>query len=322
MMRITHTIFAFLLVCVCAQSVARAEFLAEERTEPHGQYFSTGGRKIAISVPKGEEELGGRLAEFFTRSGAQVEQGFFASLIYPTVSIKQKNSAEEGYSIRVRRGSIRVLYSSPIFAAKAVDALEGLFAEPYAQRMIRGVDIVSMVAGRRVADVSGVAVREGGVVDCAVRFHSVASIQSAIKRQSATGKSGVVVLLASPEAMRLHLECFRLFNPTAPIVPRAECYTQPIASEIVRGGEQVGVRVTFGVDLLGENPKFRFWSGHELSSVEGMRLVRAMIEELAGQWGVRRLYIGTKEGAYASDKRYREFLTQIAARNNVELVVR
>lgn len=321
-MRIIKFFIALFLSFVCVDSFANVVFLSEERTEPHGQYFATGGRKIAINVPKGEEELGGRLAEFFARCGAQVEMGFFAQLIYPTVSLKQKEGADEGYTIRVRRGSIRVVYSSPIFASKAVDALEGLFAEPYAQRMIRGVDIVSVVSGKRVADPSGITVREGGVVDCAVRFHSSAAIQSAIKRQTATGNRGVVVLLGSPEAMRLNLECFRVFNPNTNIVPRNECYTQQMASEVVRSSEQLGARVTFGVDLLGENPKFRFWSGHELSSVEGMRIVRAMVEELAGQWGVRRLYIGSKTGAYASDTRYREFLDQIAARNNVELVVR
>ena len=318
-----RTFRILILFCaLCSVLGVRSETLAETQTESHGHYFPTGGRKIAISVPKGEEELGGRLAQFFTRCGAQVEMGFFAQLIYPTVSLRQRDTDGEGYSIRVRPGSIRVVYSSPIFAARAVDDLEGLFAEPYAQRMIRGVDVVSYDAKRRTADVSGVAVKEGGVVDCAVRYHSSASIAAALKRQAVAGSRAAVVLIASPEAMRLNLECMRVFNPNSPIVPRAECYNNQSAGEIVRAGEQAGVRVTFGVDLLSENPKFRFWSGHELNSVEGMRLVRAVIEEMASQWGVRRLYIGPKTGAYASDARYRDFLNQIAARSNVELVVR
>lgn len=306
----------------CALLLFASNSMAGERVDRHDRYFPTGGRKIVIATAKEQSQYNEELSNFFTSCGAQVETGFFARLIYPSVSITRSaidGREGEGFSIHVNRSSIKIRYSSPPYATQAIVYLKTLYSEPYAQRMILGVN-VSVGQGTIDTGASTLSV-DGGVVDCSSKFHNINSIQAALKRQAATGNRNMIILLASPAAFRLNLECFNLFNPSNPIVAKNEAYNSKMIAEINQYASQNNIKVTLGVDLLSDNENFEHWSAHKLSSVEGMRIVRSMIEELSQKWNVRRLYIGSSTSATASDIRYRKFLTKMATDNKMEFVI-
>lgn len=294
-----------------------------EKVDTHGNYFATGGRKICINTPKDASQLGAELSEFFASRGAIIMDGFFARIIYPDVTLSRgavEGTESEGFSIKVSGSKIAVRYTSMPYARKAVDYLKTLYTEPYAQRMIKGVNVVSTTAAKSAKQVAAPSIN-GQIVDCSTTHQSVTAICAAAKRTVASGNRSVTVLLASPAAFRLNLECFKLFNPTTPIVPVGETYTAANYAEIVQFAQNNNIRVTLGVDLLADNEKFEQWSAHKLSSVEGMRIVRAVIEELGAKWGVKRLYIGRSNIPQSVDRRYHDFLKKIAADNKIELII-
>lgn len=296
--------------------------MAVERVDKHGRYFLTGGRKIAIVTPKEQSQYNEELSKFFASCGAQVMEGFFSQFIYPAVSVscgQIEGRAGEGFSIRVSGSSIKIRYTSPQYATAAIAYLKTLYAEPYAQRMILGVNI-SVGEAKGVVAPALLSV-DGGIVDCSTKFHNAAAIQGALKRQAATGNRNMIVLIGSPVAFRLNLECFNLFNSSTPIIAKNEAYNAAMIGEVFKYAWQNNIKVTLGIDLLSSNEHFERWSGHKLSSVEGMRLVRSMIEELSQKWNVRRLYVGSASSPAASDLRYRKFLTKMATDNKMELVI-
>lgn len=294
-----------------------------EKVDTHGNYFATGGRKICINTPKETPQLKKELSEFFASCGATIMDGFFARIIYPDVTLSRgavEGTESEGFSIKVSGSKIAVRYTSLPYARKAVDHLKTLYTEPYAQRMIKGVNVVSTTSIKSGKQVTAPSIN-GQIVDCSATYQNVGAICAAVKRAVASGNRSVTVLMASPAAFRLNLECFKLFNPTAPIVPANEAYTAANYAEIVQFAQSNNIRVMLGVDLLADNEKFEQWSAHKLSSVEGMRIVRAVIEELGAKWGVKRLYIGRSKIPQSIDRRYHDFLKKIAADNKIELII-
>ncbi|MEG2760334.1 MAG: hypothetical protein RR921_03245 [Mucinivorans sp.] len=295
--------------------------MGAENVVKHGNSFLLGGRKVVIITHKTDTTYNSQIAKFLTASGAQVVEGMAAKVIYPRLVITRgeiEGKTGDGFSIKVSRNKIAIRYTSDQYATKAIEYLQTLYDEPFARQIIRGVNVISIERRIKTNNMPGI---NGSVVDCASKYLALETIQAALRRLSASGKRDVIVLLGSPDAMRLNMECFTLFNPNQAIVAPKESYSPVLSSNLTRFGTTNNIKITLGVDLLSENKNFENWSGHQINSVEGMRLVRAIIEELAHTWGVDRLYIGQSTDTYANDVRYRAFLSKIATDNRVELVI-
>lgn len=301
--------------------------LGAETVEEHNNYFLLGGRKVVVVTSKNDMQYNEEISAFLSSHGAQVMSGLMAQLFYSHVSLQPGmvgTRGTEGFSIKVNKNKITIHYSSAPYAARAVAYLKTLFAEPYAQRMIRGVNVTVI---ENQAKGSAQPRINGSIVDCTSRYLSTATIQAAIRRVAALGIPAradnyrVIVQMASPSAFRMTLDCFNLFNPLKAIIPRNEAYSAATFGELTKYANMNNIQILLGVDLLSRNEIFERWSGHTLNSVEGMRLVRALLEELSQKWGVKSLCIGTSDAPYASDARYRDFLNQIATATKLELVI-
>ena len=73
------------------------------------------------------------------------------------------------------------------------------------------------------------------------------------------------------------------------------------------------------LELLHENKPFTEAFGHSVFSVEGMRLVRAAIEDCIEAMHPKKICIGTLSPN--TDMRYLEFISSLASMLDVELVI-
>lgn len=300
---------------------------AGEKIEKHGENFATGGRRVAVVTSKDGAEYKNELSSFLKNCGSLVIENNFAQLIFPTVKMVRGDmeNGQQGYSIKVRRNKITIRYTSSESARSALDYFLTTFASPNGRRMLAGVDVVnyqSMVSTGNADKMGHVGVfARSGVVDGVSRHLTNAGIGSSIEKLPMADRRNPIVAIASNDTFRINMECMKLFNPNTSLSSKGEMYTASQIKNLFSTARNNRVNLALGVDLLSPNTGFEKWAGHSLNSVEGMRIVRAMIEEMASSWGVRRLCVGDSKALYASDKRYVDFLKEICHRNTVELIM-
>lgn len=300
---------------------------AAEKIEKHGENFATGGRKIAVITSKDGAQYKKELSLFLRNCGSTVVDNYFAQLIYPTVKMVKGDFANgaEGYSVKVRRGKVTIHYTSPSSARSALDYLFTTFESPEGRRMLAGIDVVNSQLKNAIPNTDqkgsvGVFARSG-VVDGVSRHLTNAGIGSSIEKLPMADRRNPIVAIASDDTFRINMECMKIFNPNNSLTSKGELYSASQIKNLFSTARNNRVNLALGVDLLSPNTGFEKWAGHSLNSVEGMRIVRAMIEEMATTWGVSRICVGDSKALYASDKRYVDFLKEICRRNTVEMIM-
>lgn len=299
---------------------------AAETIVPHGESFATGSRKVVVLVPAVASQYRGELVSFLSSCGAVVMNGFFAELIYPSVRMVHGDldHGAEGFTIKVRKNKIQIRYTSDAQARRALDYLRTMYETPQGRRLIRGADVsikqrkegAVAVAGKG----AGVFARPG-VVDGISTHLSSNVIKSTVSKLVAGGYQDPILAIASDKIFRVDFYCLKVFNSSTPILKHGLSYQESEMKMLLAQMVKSNIRLVIGFDLLSPSPMFEQWSGHALNSVEGMRVVRAVVEEMAQSWGVSRLCVGVSDSLYAKDKRYMTFLQDICKRNSVEMIV-
>lgn len=284
--------------------------VADPVVEAHGANFPTASRKVVVVATQGDYKI--QIEQLLALHGAQIEQGFFAKLFLPNVSFKSVpniNGSNRALSIRVTKNSVKVLYTSDEMGERALKLFESLFENPYGQRIIRGKDILEILPAEKSLPSSRSAITDG-----VTNLLTVPQVQSAIRHSP---NSDFIMAVVSKRIFRFNFDVFG--GSTAANIATSGAYSPTQIAQFVKSASDAGKRFVPAVDLISPNPIFEAYTGHSMNSVEGMRFVRAMIEQCARVWKVKAICIGRKSTVI--DGRYSAFLADIAAREGVDLIV-
>ncbi len=175
---------------------------------------------------------------------------------------------------------------------------------------------------KRTQDVTPVATVDstltGNTLDAATRFLSVSQIETAIKNQPAGER--FYLTLATSTTWRMQSPSLEIANPSALIYPApGSLYTREQLQQIAATARTAGVELVPTLDLLIENQPFQRCFGHSIFSVEGMRLVRAALEDCVNTMHPERICLGRTTPD--ADERYRNFLNEIAGILGVKFII-
>lgn len=288
--------------------------IAQPVAQNHGRHFATYNRRVVVHASTVEDR--DAIEQMMVLHGAKIMTGFVAELIYPHISFKQVHTVQgsnSALSIRVSSSSIKISYTSQEMGKKAMEYFRSLFEAPYGQRIIHGRNIVEIMPTQPKSTLKR---NSAGVVDGVTRTLTAYEVQAAMKR-SAPGD--FMMAIVSRRIFRFDFDVFASVNPTLGHIAQSGGYTSAQIVEMVKYGLAHRLNFVPAIDLLSDNAPFKTYTGHQMNSVEGMRFVRAMLEQCAQQWGVSKICIGNKEDI--RDKRYMEFLYNIAGVVGLELVM-
>lgn len=164
-------------------------------------------------------------------------------------------------------------------------------------------------------------------IDLATSMRSMTDIESTIKKQAARHVKEIYVTLVDSVNWRMPSSSLDVAaspggaaDPAgSALYPADGRYTAAQLKQIQEICHREHIEMIPTLELLSENEPIRRTFGHSAFSVEGMRLVRAAIENCAEMLSPAKICLGTDSAAV--DARYREFITTLVSGLNVELVI-
>lgn len=295
-----------------------AQDSSPERYE-HGRYFPTAGRKIIVKG--GNMEARGDIALKLASHGAIVADDFFSRLFSPRIVLlnaSRIDGSSAAYYIEVKKGKVQISYTSDEMLDAALTDFYTLFSEPYGQRQITGCNILY----REDSEFQPTLRRSETIADGVSAELSTQIVENEIKNQLRTSKGGDFILaIANRKVFRVDFEVFKDINPELSSICSGWYYSTEQMRQFVRTAYDNGGNFVPAIDLLSKNERFEKFTGHTMSSPEGMRFIRALIEECSRVWGVNKLCIGRKQNISTNPEHYIDFINDIASREGIEIII-
>ncbi len=307
-MRFLRLIMVVLFVAILPREAGAQSIVYSEN------YFVVEGRKVVV---KGcDEKTRVEISEKILATDGIAMEGFFAKSFLPSIKFHPTASVEgkaTAYQIVVKKSRVEVRYTSAEMLSLAVEQLFGLFTVQNGRWVIRGATV------SLYRDSSTISLRSNreGIYDGITTELSEKQLKRAIDSKR-TDK--FILAMGNSSLYRVNFKVFEAVNPNCKNISKEIYYTTEEILSLVQYAKSKGTEFIPALDLLSENSAFEEVTGHSIHSVEGMRFVRAMIEECAESWGVKTLCIGTKRSDTAP-KYYTEFLYDIASRNSLTLII-
>lgn len=305
------------VICLCLFSVISSMGQGVS-IKYSGENFATSERRIVVKSPVAQYQTD--LSEWLLTLEGVVMTDIFSKMFTPSVTLKYTKAIEgnpNSYKLTVKKNKVLIKYTNPEMLEDAVAQLYKLEGESNGKRFIRGATVFY---ARNASGEINIRTNGAGVYDGISKKQSQEDIEQAIRAQANSDDKKFILAIANKSLFRADFDVFKDVNPSMPSICTSESYSQ---DEIIAQREYANTRgVTFvpALDLLSNNTAFENFTGHSAHSVEGMRFVRAMIEQCANEWGVTALCLGTMSKSEAPSY-FIEFIQDIADRNSIELII-
>ncbi len=307
------TIIALILSTTTAQA-------QDGTVEYSSEYFPTTERKIAIKGAKDNtlEEL----TLFLAQQGAIVQNSLFSKLFTPSIKLAHHNDIKgynTAYSIEVKYSKVTIKYTSDEMLRRALNDFYKLFDSQGDRTFIRGCRLFFYNVDNN--NKNAIARNSKGILDGVSTKKSIEKLSAAVEQVASRGNRRAVVALANKDVIRVNFECLEGVNPSIPTMASHQSYSLSDIKKLNSAAKSRGGEFIPAINLLSQNTYFEQYTGHAMTSVEGMRFVRAMIEECAEVWGVKTLCIGTSQDAELAPQHYKDFLDTVAELTSIELLI-
>lgn len=268
----------------------------------------------------------GDMAQFLRDLGAPATSSYGrtrARIIFNRVSHIDGITGENGLRITIKPRRITVLYTSESGLNRAGELLRA-----HIRTQTRPYHIpTGVISDWGVQN----AVRDrDATIDAATAMRTLSDIEAAIKKQADKRVRDLYIVLVSANSWRMQspsLEMARAENfstdgkPTASISLYAPdgYYTTEQLVKIKATAQRLHTSLIPTLELFEPNAPLSECFGHTSYSVEGMRLVRAAIEDCAKAFNTKKICLGTPPADL--DPRYMEFIENLFATLGLELII-
>ncbi len=312
-MRYIKYLFAIFLISVSLIAMGQN---AEQGGDPRS--FTVGGR--TITVKGGDWIMREEIEDTLRRHGARVKTDFFSRMFLPSITLREVVEIEgqhTAFSISVGTSRVVIRYTSAEMLRESVDELYSLFEKPYGQRIIEPQSGVYSA----VESEESINVNDAGVFDGVTAKRSSVEVMAAIDAISG-GRSpqGFIFAVANSELFRVDFEVLDGINSERDGLAVSEKYSDKEVAAFVNYATESGVEFIPAIDILSQNEVLEDYIGHSMYSPEGMRFIRAIIEECASKWGIGELCVG-RESKSTAPPYYVEFLYEIGRRCDVKIII-
>ncbi|MEG2478827.1 MAG: hypothetical protein RSA50_00965 [Mucinivorans sp.] len=298
--------FLILIIVLCS-----TELWAQQIIKEHGDYFSL-DRSIVLRTKGISAKQETLLREKLMTSGAHFS-GTVKGLFSPRIIVRRTDhilGAKGPNALQITVSSNKVLleYTS---TASLNQGLKYLM-QNIENKRIRGVAITDWNS-------SGKRLIRGGTIDLTSGTIDMALLKKEIHLAARkSGNKSVTLELISPNGWAIESSVFDLINPNHPITyPSQGNFSLEELSQIKQFCDQIGVRTIFEFDFRSENDNFMEATGFKMNSVEGMRFIRALLEQWSAAIGMGYVNYGEE---VTTDARYEDFLKKISHRLNLEII--
>lgn len=271
----------------------------------HGKSFSLARPVLVVSEAEGQH-LQQQVIDILTRAGASatpvtVAKGFKTKIVIQRVGNIDNIREKDVLQIRVSPKKITISYTSDFAGARAVD----IFG-----KLISGREI----PGQEITDWGNSKIKRG-VIDASSRLMTIAEIEGALRHNR---EREIYLQLVDEDNWRLESSVFTVVDPAAKVYPSNGYYRFSQIASLMSKLNTNRFTLIPTIELMSPNKVFEQATGHSQFSVEGMRFVRAIIEECVEKLDCKVISVGTKSDQ--ADERYIKFLEQVASRCGVRLV--
>lgn len=253
--------------------------------------------------------------------GVLLDESFHRKVLGPVIVAKRCDKIDnmgrdnDALRIEVRKSKIVIRYTSDLSFFRALEIVESNIISR------RGVRVVN---GGQYWDWDG-ALMGGGLrkIDIATRYMSDAELETLIRRLSNVSRAKrdqMMLCVVDRKSWRLGVNTFDIVNPNQSIFPDGgNYYSLSSLNKVLGKANKERINLVPLIDIAQGNESFERVTGHAPNSVEGMRFVRHMIEQYAGEVKCRKISLGDL-GHDSVDQRFREFVENMVEQNGLELV--
>ncbi len=221
-------------------------------------------------------------------------------------------AGNDAWQISVKTRRITVAFTSGNALRHAVGILKGrVVREASGDRYIPGGIATDWGARTTSRD-------HDAMTDAAGSLRSVGDLETVVKRLGGRSKE-VYLILVSTDHWRMESPSLEIAGSAARLYPTDGYYTIRQLQQVAAAAKRSHVEIIPTLELLSENRAFTAAFGHSVFSVEGMRLVRAAIEDCIDALHPSKICLGSMSPQ--ADMRYMEFISDLASMLGVELVI-
>ncbi len=221
-------------------------------------------------------------------------------------------SGSDAWQITIKSRRITVSFTSENSLQYALHTLQN--------RIIKGPNGALYLQGGVLADWGArTAARDhGAIIDAATSLRSVGDLEAAIKRLGSRSKE-IYLVLVDNNHWRMESPSLEAACTAGTLYPSDGYYRTEQLQQILAAAQRNRIEIIPTLELLSDNSTFRSTFGHSNFSVEGMRLVRAAIEDCIKALHPAKISLGTISPQ--ADMRYMEFISNLASMLGVELMI-
>ncbi|MCC8062505.1 MAG: hypothetical protein LIO68_04595 [Rikenellaceae bacterium] len=221
-------------------------------------------------------------------------------------------AGNDAWQISVKTRRITVAFTSENALRHAVEMLEGMVVKDAAgNKYIQGGILTDWGARTAARD-------HDATADAASSLRPVSDLEAAVKRLGGRSKE-VYLILVSTDNWRMESPSLETAGLANRLYPADGYYSTRQLQQLAAAAKQSHIEIIPTLELFSENRAFTAAFGHSVFSVEGMRLVRAAIEDCIEALHPAKICLGSMSPQ--ADMRYMEFISDLASMLGVELVI-
>lgn len=221
-------------------------------------------------------------------------------------------AGNDAWQLSVKTRRITVAFTSENALRHAVEMLQSMVVKDAAGgKYIQGGIVADWGARTTARD-------HDATADAASSLRPVSDLEAAVKRLGGRSKE-VYLILVSADNWRMESPSLEMAGPADRLYPADGYYTTKQLQQVAAAAKRSHVEIIPTMELFSENRAFRAAFGHSVFSVEGMRLVRAAIEDCIEALQPAKICLGSMSPQ--ADMRYMEFISDLASMLGVELVI-
>lgn len=292
---------SFLTIAFCSILAVNA---LQQRIDIQGKGFPLTRPIVVVSAEYDKEArlkitnlLDTKSVRYTTSNNYKItKQKIVLSRVSKIEGVEQSNA----YYIKISPKKVLIQYTTQMSLDKAIEFFADLVN-----------DNEKLLPGQSIYDWGESKVKKG-VIDASTTYLSTEKIDQIMRYHK---KSNVMLCVVMGDNWRMESTVFEVIDPQAQVYTPSEYYTFGQMAQLV----QKYSRLIPMLDLMSPCGVFERATGHSQFSVEGMRFVRAIIEEFVTKTGVKRFCVGVRPKAV--DLRYMDFLEGVARNLGVEMMV-
>lgn len=297
-----------------AQTLHAGELRKSRQSVPTRQRFWL-DKSVFITSDFEHRNIPTELAKWMRARGIAASNAFNKArgrIVFVRVEAVEGATGSDAWRIEVKPRSITVSFTTENSLRQTVEMLQSMVErDPGGKYYIQG--------GMQAGWGSRTTARDyDATADAATSLRPVSDLEAAVKRLGGKSKE-VYLILVNAESWRMESPSLERAGSAKQLYPADGYYSIRQLRLLADAARRSRVEIIPTLELFAENRPLMTAFGHSIFSVEGMRFVRAAIEDCVEMLRPSKICLGRLSPQ--TDMRYLEFISGLASMLNVELVI-